>query len=397
MRLPLYLAIGAVCCVVIAADSHEGNTPTAETPMRQPASVAPRLPIVDSGAQKQPVRVRKAVETLTAQEKKDLVEAIIRLKQTPSPYEKGLSYYDQFVQWHLLSVSCPNHEHPGTPYPAHMGPGFLPWHRLHLLLFEEALRQVSKKDIALCYWDWTNQKSTAAVFSDDFMGPNGDPDQDYAVVSGPFRKGQWCLAILSPESDDPGQFRHLTRAFGTDPRAPSLPTNVDVQGALALPSYDVAPWDITSDVRKSFRNCLEGWQQYKGKKCVDGIEQPDPDAPFSRSILHNQVHLWVAGKFKYKGNDAVGTMNPSPSPNDPVFWLHHAYVDKLWVDWAKRHGDLYDPGAAPKGILGLNDKISPFGAIKIKQGMPAGIEEIVRRSSPAGVLRTSDLGYRYDR
>ena len=40
------------------------------------------------------------------------------------------------------------------------------------------------------------------------------------------------------------------------------------------------------------------------------------------SQLHNRVHLWVGGN-----------MAPMTSPNDPVFFLHHCFVDKAWADW----------------------------------------------------------------
>jgi len=39
---------------------------------------------------------------------------------------------------------------------------------------------------------------------------------------------------------------------------------------------------------------------------------------------HNTVHRAVGG-----------TMRTAGSPGDPLFWLHHAMVDKLWADWQK--------------------------------------------------------------
>lgn len=47
---------------------------------------------------------------------------------------------------------------------------------------------------------------------------------------------------------------------------------------------------------------------------------------------HNWVH-----------NAVGGTMATSASPADPLFWLHHAFVDKIWADWQKTH-----TGAAAK-------------------------------------------------
>ena len=43
---------------------------------------------------------------------------------------------------------------------AHMNPAFLSWHRKLLILYEDALSEVSGKDIALPYWDWTVTRLT---------------------------------------------------------------------------------------------------------------------------------------------------------------------------------------------------------------------------------------------
>jgi hypothetical protein len=53
---------------------------------------------------------------------------------------------------------------------------------------------------------------------------------------------------------------------------------------------------------------------------------------------HNTVHMYVGGN----------TMPyPAISPNDPMFWLHHANVDRLWSQWQ----------AAP-GHAGMNPPLS---------------------------------------
>jgi tyrosinase len=57
----------------------------------------------------------------------------------------------------------------------------------------------------------------------------------------------------------PSASEAITRRFGSDPYAPALPSAADVRTALALPLYDVPPYDVSSDPAQSFRNYLEGW------------------------------------------------------------------------------------------------------------------------------------------
>jgi tyrosinase len=44
---------------------------------------------------------------------------------------------------------------------------------------------------------------------------------------------------------------------------------------------------------------------------------------------HASIHSAVGGK--------MGDMGPSSSPNEPLFFLHHAQVDRLW--WLWQQGD----------------------------------------------------------
>lgn len=59
---------------------------------------------------------------------------------------------------------------------------------------------------------------------------------------------------------------------------------------------------------------------------------------------HNTVHMYVGGN----------TMPyPALSPNDPMFWLHHANVDRLWAQWQVRpgHEGLNPPLSGPDAVL----------------------------------------------
>lgn len=313
----------------------------------------------------EPTRVRKNVKDLTAEEKRDFVEAVLKLKHTPSPFNEQLSWYDQFVVFHKQVTRASIKEH----NQGHHNPAFLPWHRKLLMLYEDALREVSgKPDLTLPYWDWTDPASTQAVFSEDFMGPGGDPSDGYAVLSSPFRKGgDWKIEILP---DDPKNLERaggkgttwLVRALGVDsgnldvcPDNPDklckqysfrLPETRDVEHCLSVPTFDKASWDMYVSPNESFRNCLEGFS--------GDLKDPIQN-------MHNIVHDWVAGVFLEGDKIRYGTMEPlETSPNDPVFFLHHANVDRIWSQWEARHPDAYEPNG--EGQVGWNpeDTMYPF-------------------------------------
>ena len=39
--------------------------------------------------------------------------------------------------------------------------------------------------------------------------------------------------------------------------------------------------------------------------------------------IHNSVHVWVGGSMA-----SIPT-----APADPIFWMHHANIDRLWWQW----------------------------------------------------------------
>ena len=339
------------------------------------------------------IRIRKNVTTLTITERKEFVDAIVALKQAKSPYDPSFSYYDQFVQWHKERYACHADEHmPGTNamLMIHTGPIFLPWHREFLRHFENALRDVSGRAITVPYWDWTdpesvNPKNPSAVFRDDFMGGDGNPGDQYAVTTGPFKKDGWTLNVR-PEGAmwAPSATAYLTRHLGLPQ---SLPTKAQVETVLAVEEYDVPPYNVVSDRGKSFRNALEGNGAGSAMQCgSDGWMALESDLGTTPAVgsggsnMHNLIHGWVGGRLS---PGAVrppirGTMVLPTSPNDPVFFLHHANIDRLWAAWQAAHsGKTYEPKTGQAGN-NADSAMAPFGDVD-----PRRVEDI------------NDLGYRY--
>lgn len=317
------------------------------------------------------LEIRKNAKDLSAKERNAFVSAVLKLKATPSTADPGISQYDEFVKTHLDAFSCSRRwDNTGA---AHNSPLFLPWHRELLLKFEDALHRVSgDNSITVPYWDWTDSASTAAVFSPNFMGRQGDPAADYAVTSGPFARGKWTLNVLDPIEPQRAllgadaikpEASYLVRRFGVlGSKHQPLPTKADVNGALGVTEYDAPRYDAQSPANVSFRCNLEGWRSAEPPECIPSTADPAGflninQAPGTPHDLHNGVHLYVAGLWKEPSGDlAGGTMLYDTSPNDPVFFLHHANVDRLWAAWEKRHPrETYEPqSGAPQGWNGAD-------------------------------------------
>lgn len=84
-------------------------------------------------------------------------------------------------------------------------------------------------------------------------------------------------------------------------------------------------------------------------------------------VPHGIVHAAVGGDN--------GDMTAMHSPNDPIFWLHHANVDRLWWQWQQKNarpsrkhaGRIVTPLTAYGGktasgqSVSSTDTLSPFG------------------------------------
>ncbi|MER5931913.1 tyrosinase family protein [Streptomyces sp. NPDC002054] len=267
---------------------------------------------------------RQNQKNLTRAQKKGFVAALLELKRNGT--------YDQFVRTHDRWF-VPDRER--RLRVGHMSPSFFPWHRRYLLDFENKLRELDP-GLAIPYWDWTTDRTPASsLWAEDFMGGTGRAS-DRQVTTGPFAhaKGNWPITVGITEG------RFLTRNLGR-PRNPiTLPTAAELQWAIDDPVYDTDPWDSTASAG-GFRNKLEGWAAPRSERWRN----------------HNKVHQWIGGH-----------MTGGTAPNDPVFWLHHAFVDLVWDRWQKQHPRSGYLPAAPLErydlqygrVIALNEPMPPW-------------------------------------
>lgn len=240
--------------------------------------------------------LRKNQKNLTTGEQKAFVDAVLALKTQPSalhPNNSKFSRYDDFVEVHLNAMAAMDN---GQNW-GHMAAAFGPWHRVLLLQFERELQKIDPS-VTIPYWDWTDTDS-GPLWTKDFLG--GDGDATGKVTTGKFAgaAGHWPIVV----KDDPAHADFLRRAHGQG--VSSLPTSATQNQVMNLSTYDRPPWD---DMLRDPDKPSE-WRAFR---------------PHLEIRLHNLVHNWVGGN-----------MMDMTSPNDPVFWLHHCNIDRLWADWQR--------------------------------------------------------------
>jgi tyrosinase len=317
--------------------------------------------------------IRKNQKSLSSIERQRFVAAVQQMKNA--------GIYDQYVQWHLDAMGNMG---PGDPNYAHQGPAFLPWHREFILLFEQDMQNADRSlgqdgTLTLPYWDWTSDTSSDplinALWADDFLGPDGDSSDGQRVKSGPFATNmsagaeKWIITVHDPMDNDPVNF--LQRSLGQDRQAPTLPTSSQLADILKVATYDSSPWNTVVLGTKSFRNLLEGWVTV----------HPGGQAPG----MHNRVHVWVGG-----------SMLPMSSPNDPIFFLNHCNVDRIWASWQVTYpkANQFPPsnGAAQVGH-NREDIMVPWDGRNDPRSGAAGT---LPRLTPVDVLDINQLSYSYD-
>jgi tyrosinase len=268
--------------------------------------------------------IRKSAAQLTPQERDQFLEAVIRLKHKRAPSgPPGFSVYDQFVALHgaVMAVRSPGAVDPVNF--AHWNPGFCPWHREYILRFEKAL-QAEVSGATLPYWDWADHLGMQQnVFVPDFLGP--------LIQGGPAPLPAGVLGFHGP-TPRPAWWPANAQGFRVHPALQEIPQQATLHRGSVGESWPPSPSDIQVLVTldPAIPNVHRLWLFWLV------LEQGAGQLARTHNAGHRFVGGHMAGAF---------------SPNDPVFWMHHANVDRLWSIWqanmVQRHAGTTPPDHYP--------------------------------------------------
>lgn len=224
---------------------------------------------------------------LSATEQEEYIASVRCLLTQPSILGPNRTRYDD---WPYI------HSHVG--YYTHHSAPFLPWHRYFLHIYETTLRQECGYTGSLVYWDWTldaDDLAHSTVFSpENGFGGDGDPqgaktvgNSGRCVVDGPFSdiEAKFYDTKLLPHC--------LSRGFHDD------------EGTLGhIDGHDITPESIEQVLQ------IDTYEEF-----VAQLE----------SKVHDAIPFGIGGDFE-----------TFTAPYDPLFFLHHTQLDRLWWLWQQR-------------------------------------------------------------
>ncbi|KAI1169727.1 Di-copper centre-containing protein [Nemania sp. FL0916] len=265
--------------------------------------------------------VRKSWTDLTATEKQNYIDADLCLMSLPAKAEipGATSRWDELQYAHAAQVRY-----------IHGVGAFLPFHRYFVAVHDHLIREECDYKGPLPYWDEPSDVGaigSSSLFSGTpSFGGNGTGKLN-CIADGPFKD-----VVLHFKEDLSTTETCISRMLNDFSFAAAAQENID--DCLAQKTYE--------DV----------W------RCIEG--KP-----------HSAGHGGVLGTM----------INVMLSPGDPVFYLHHGYLDRVWYEWQSRNlstrlteisggntpsfsfppgfNTSFPPGGPPFG--GGNGSAPPFG------------------------------------
>jgi tyrosinase-like protein/polyphenol oxidase-like protein len=192
----------------------------------------------------------------------------------------------------------------------HQGWFFLPWHRMYLYFFERIVRAAvtaagGPSDFAIPYWDY------------------GKPFPNNTIPRG-FR-----TALLPDGTTNP-------LSLASPRRSAALMRGGQLAATVTTSANAMSQTQFTSR-SMGFGGGMVGPQHF-GDFANTGALEATP---------HNTIHVALVGANPV-GQCRGGLMiDPNCAALDPIFWLHHGNIDRLWNDWIASGGGRANPPPGP--------------------------------------------------
>lgn len=231
------------------------------------------------------VVVRRDVYSLTPAQLKVLAKGVKAMKKKPATDPTSWAYQaaihgSDTTPAKTLWNSCQH----GSYF-------FLSWHRMYLYYFERILRKASgDATFALPYWNYT--KAAERALPPSFRTP--------ATASNALYVAERAAGMNSGDK---------------------LPASaVSTTAAMNV---------------KDFSSATGSGAGFGGQREAGPVHFTGPHGRIENTP-HDVVHVIVGG-------DTGWMSDPNTAAQDPIFWLHHANIDRLWKQWLRKGAGRANP------------------------------------------------------
>lgn len=261
------------------------------------------------------IRVRRNANELSDKAREDFLFALAKLNgiqvdAAPAPGPGRGIYVSDFVAMHVEGAIASEH---GDSH-------FLPWHRLYLLDLERQLQAV-RPTVTLPYWQFDNPAPN--VFTEDFMGAIDQIPRDSREPGGELDSG----ATTPPARFALDNFLRLWQIGDVQgiPRTARFNPQTDAANGVILVdpnsgrviNFTLADEDATLKLGGGVP------PENPEKATLGSSALPPPGFARMEGSPHGAAHMSFNGRLN----------NVPTAPEDPLFFLLHCNVDRLWARW----------------------------------------------------------------
>ncbi|KAA8913483.1 hypothetical protein FN846DRAFT_929282 [Sphaerosporella brunnea] len=244
--------------------------------------------------------IRREWRTLSNSQKNNYLNAVKCLMRNDGRLNGTVTRYEDFLTTHQRLTSQ-----------IHFNGVFLPWHRLFVHTMEKILIEECGYRGAMPYWDMKRDAADFAaspVLNGPFsFGGNGAPNPDevapyYPSAGGPIMRGPFANEII-----------HIGVGTDTGPARRRIKRNIAQFFADMWLRPEREAQVLAETDFDSFSLILEGRVQLD-------------------FVLNSDQWGMHAGGHRAIGGDMVDAWT---SPSDPLFYMHHSNLDRIWATWQK--------------------------------------------------------------